>query len=78
MRTLYFIGGPIENKAVEFFHRLAEIGGSPPSWRIYPHAVNDSKALHLVQAASQQEILDNFKQFVDIYEHTEIVEVVER
>ncbi|HEY3366246.1 MAG TPA: hypothetical protein VGK74_14425 [Symbiobacteriaceae bacterium] len=78
MKTFYFIGGPIQGKADEFFSRLAQIGGPPPSWTIYPHAAKDGKALHLVQAASQQEILDHLKQFVDIYERTEIVEVVQR
>lgn len=76
MKTFYFIGGPIEGKADEFFNRLAQIGGPPPNWRIYPHAARDGKALHLVQADTPQEIRDHLEQFAGLYERTEIVEVV--
>jgi len=52
--------------------------GSVTLMRIYPHAVNDGQALHIVDVGSRQEILDHLRHFDDIYEHTEIVEILER
>jgi hypothetical protein len=75
MRTFYFIGGPKPGQAEEFFRRLAQIGGSPTNWQIYPHIANDGMALHVVNAESQQDILDHLKAFHDIYEYSEIIEV---
>jgi hypothetical protein len=40
-----------------FFERLVEVGGTPEGWKIYPHSADDGKALHIVQAESQNEIL---------------------
>ena len=52
---------------------------APPSgWRIYPHAGSDGKALHLVEVEGRQDILDHMQHFDDIYEHTAIVEIVDR
>jgi hypothetical protein len=78
MRLFYFIGGPKAGKAEEFFRRLQEIGGTPSSWKIYPHADQDGRALHLAAVASPQEILDHLQHFDDIYQHTEIIEILER
>ncbi len=78
MRLFYFIGGPKAGKAEEFFRRLEQVGGTPASWRIYPHAVNDGRALHIAEVESPQDILNHLQHFDDIYEHTEIVEIVER
>ncbi len=56
MKKFYFVGGPKAGQAEEFFRRLAQIGGPPSGWRIYPHAIKDGKALHLVEVESQDEI----------------------
>jgi hypothetical protein len=45
MKKFYFVGGPKTGQSEEFFRRLNQIGGTPFGWRIYPHAVNDGKAL---------------------------------
>jgi hypothetical protein len=78
MRTFYFVGGPIQGKSSEFFQILMRIGGSPPGWSIYQHAINDGRALHLVKAESEKEILNHLKQFSGIYEYTDIVEIREK
>ncbi len=78
MKKFYFVGGPKAGHSEEFFRRLVSIWGTPPGWRIYPHAVNDGKALHIVDAESPDEILDHLELFSGIYESSEIVEVVER
>jgi hypothetical protein len=78
MQKFYFIGGPREGQAEEFFRRLGQVGGSPRGWEIYPHAARDGKALHVVEAGSKEEILDHLGHFAGIYERTEIVEIVER
>ena len=64
-------------EAEEFFRRLRQIDGTPPSRRIYPPADNDGRALHMVAVESPQEILNHLQHFDDIYEHTEIVEILE-
>ena len=78
MKKFYFVGGPKAGQAEEFFRRLNQIGGTPFGWRLYPHAVNDGKALHLVDAESQDEIFTHLQHFHDIYERSEIVEIIER
>jgi hypothetical protein len=77
MRRFYFVGGPTASHSEEFFRRLAELGGPPPGWRLYPHAVPDGKALHIVDAESPEQITDHLRHFDGIYERGEIVEVVE-
>lgn len=77
MRAFYFVGGPKTGQAEELFRRLSQIGGAPSGWRICPHTANDGKALHIVDAGSQYEILDHLQYFRDIYERTEIVEIQE-
>ena len=76
MKKFYFVGGPNIGQSEEFFRRLEQIGGTPPGWRIYPHAVSDGKALHIVEAEFQEEILNHLQHFHDIYEWSEIVELI--
>jgi hypothetical protein len=77
MKKFYFVGGPKAAKSEEFFRRLDEVGGTPAGWRIYPHAFNDGKALHIVDVASQDEILHHLGHFHDIYEWSDILEILE-
>jgi hypothetical protein len=76
MRTFYFVGGPINGQREDFLHRLADVGGSPPGWQIYPHAGRDGRALHVVQADSETSILVHLAKFDPIYERGPIVEVL--
>jgi hypothetical protein len=75
MRTFYFVGGPINGQREAFLRRLSEIGGSPPGWRIYPHANRDGQALHMVETDSEASILAHIARFDPIYERGPIVEV---
>lgn len=76
MKKFYFVGGPKVGKGEEFFRRLSVIGGSPPRWRIYPHASNDGKALHIAEVDSEEKILAHLRRFSDIYEWGKIEEIV--
>ena len=78
MKLFYFVGGPVDGQRDAFFRRLAEVGGSPPGWRLYPHAGQDARALHLVEATGEEEIDAHLGQFGPIYERGPIVEVVAR
>jgi hypothetical protein len=78
MKTYYFVGGPIEGQADAFRRRLAEVGGAPPGWQIYPHASGDGQALHVVASDTEASILAHLAQFDPIYERGPIVEVVPR
>jgi len=75
MKTFYFIGGPKPGRVEEFFQRLAQVGGLPANWKIYPHVASDGKALHVVNVESLQSILDHLQHFQEIYEYSEIIEV---
>ncbi len=77
MKTFYFIGGPIAGYSQEFFRRLNEIGGAPRGWRIYPHASEDGKALHIAEVETKDEIVAHLSHFDGIYERSEIVQVIE-
>ncbi len=77
MLKFYFVGGPKPGKSEEFFRRLREMGGTPASWRIYPHANNDGKALHIAEVESPNEILDHLRHFDGIYEYGEIIEIID-
>src|SRR5215216_7943390 len=77
MKKFYFVGGLKSGQAEEFFRRLAEVGGAPSGWRIYPHAANDGMALQIVEAEFQEEILSHLRKFRDIYEHSEHSEIIE-
>jgi hypothetical protein len=78
MKKFYFVGGPKPGQTEEFFRRLNQIGGSPSGWRLYPHADHSGKALHLVDTESQDDIIRHLEHFHDIYERSEIVEIIER
>jgi hypothetical protein len=78
MRKFYFVGGPKTGQAEEFFRRLSQLGGPPSGWQIYPHAQNDGKALHIAESESEDEILSHLENFADLYERTEVMEIVER
>jgi hypothetical protein len=78
MRLFYFVGGPAEGETDAFRRRLADVGGSPPGWRIYPYAGGDNRALHVVEAANQESILAHLAQFDRIYKRGPIVEIVQR
>lgn len=74
MRTFYFVGGPRDGHEEEFFGRLKEIGGAPSGWQIYPHLA-DTRALHIVIAESENEIVEHLANFDGIYQRGEIIEV---
>jgi hypothetical protein len=76
MKLFYFVGGPVDGQQEAFFRRLAEVGGSPPGWRLYPHAGGDGRALHLVDAHEEGEIEEHLAQFGSIYQRGPIVEVI--
>ncbi len=75
MKDFYFVGGPRRGREAEFFRRLKEIGGAPPGWQIFRHA-SDDRALHLVSAEAEADILSHLEEFGDTYEHGSIVEVL--
>ena len=77
MKTFYFIGGPTPGREDAFFHRLAQVGGPPSGWSIYPHAT-DGRALHIVRAANEAPIIAHVAQLGPDYERGPIVEVVPR
>jgi hypothetical protein len=76
MKTFYFVGGPIDGQGEAFRRRLAEIGGVPPGWHIYPHASGDGQALHVVTTDAEESISAHLANFDPIYMHGPIVEVI--
>ena len=76
MKLFYFVGGPTDGHRDAFRRRLAAVGGSPPGWRIHPHAGGDGQALHVVEADGEASILAHLAQFDPIYQRGPIVEVV--
>jgi hypothetical protein len=78
LKLYYFVGGPVESQQEAFFQKLAEVGGSPPGWRLFPHVGQDGRALHLVEARDAGEIEAHLARFGPIYERGPIVEVVAR
>lgn len=78
MKLFYFVGGPREAQLKEFRRRLQSIGGTPPTWTIYPHASADGNALHVVRADSMEEITAHLQHFAGIYDHSQIIEIQER
>ena len=78
MRTFYFVGGPIGGQGEAFRRRLAEFGGSPPGWHVYPHASGDGQALHVVTTDAEESIDAHLAIFGPIYARGPIVEVVPR
>ncbi len=77
VKKFYFVGGPRAGKSEEFFQRLAQVGGTPATWRIYPHVGDDGKALHIAEVKSVDEIWTHLRHFDGIYEVSDIVEIVE-
>ncbi len=77
MKKFYFVGGPKAGKSAEFFSRLDRIGGIPCGWSVYPHMVNDGKALHIVDVESPNEIASHLQHFSDIYDYGEIIEITQ-
>lgn len=75
MKLFYFVGGPKKGQAEVFFTRLSAIGGTPAGWVIYPHVKGDGKALHVVKAESENQILDHLLHFEGIYDHGAIIEI---
>jgi hypothetical protein len=75
MSTYYFVGGPLPGKMDEFRRRLDAAGGPPAGWTLLPHASGDGRALHVVEAESQEAILRHLALFDGIYAQGEIVEV---
>jgi hypothetical protein len=78
LTTFYFVGGPTPGHGDAFFRRLAEVGGLPSGWQIYPHAGDDGRALHIVEAAGEEAILAHLALFAPFYERGPIVEVAQR
>lgn len=76
MRSFYFVGRPVDGRQEAFFRQLAEAGGSPSTWRVYPHASGDGQAIHLVEANGEDEIDAHLAQFLPIYQRGPIVELV--
>jgi len=74
----YFVGGPREDHIEEFFKLLKEKGGPPENWTVYPHANGDGKALHIIDGATREEVLEHLSSFMDIYEMSELIEVINR
>ena len=74
-KLFYFVGGPVEGRQSAFFTRLAELGGPPPGWCVYPHVGQTGRALHLVTAGGEAEIEAHLAEFASIYERGPIIEV---
>ena len=75
MSLFYFVGGPVAGQEEAFFRRLTEVGGSPATWRIYPHARGDGQALHVVEADGAAAIEAHLATFVPIYRRGPIIEI---
>jgi hypothetical protein len=78
VKTYYFVGGPAKGHLEAFRRRLAELGGPPRLWEIYPHSSGDGQALHVVRADGEDSIVSHLAQFGPAYERGPIVEVVSR
>lgn len=76
MKLFYFVGGPMPDDTQAFIQRLAQIGGPPPGWRIYPHASGTGQALHVVEAENPDAIVSHLSNFLPGYRRGPIVEVV--
>ena len=78
MRLFYFVGGPVAGGEAAFVRRLAELGGPPAGWRVFPHADGTGPALHLVEAEDKSAIDRHLEHFGAAYARGPIVEVVAR
>jgi hypothetical protein len=63
-------------REAEFGRRLAEIGGAPPGWQIYPLADGSGQALHLVAADDERAIDEHLAHFAPGYARGSIAELI--
>jgi hypothetical protein len=75
MKLFYFVGGPTVGNQQSFVRRLAELGGPPPEWRVYPFLDGSLQALHLVSADAEDAIDAHLANFAPGYERGPIVEL---
>jgi hypothetical protein len=76
MRLFSFVGGPTAGHEEAFGRRLAELGGPPPGWQVYPFADGSGQALHLVTADAESAIDAHLANFAPHYERDPVVELV--
>lgn len=76
MRLFYFVGGPTAGNEEAFGRRLAELGGPPPGWQVYPFADGSGQALHLVTADAESAIEAHLANFAPRYERGPVIELV--
>jgi hypothetical protein len=76
MRLFYFVGGPTAGSEEAFGRRLAELGGPPPGWQVYPFADGGGQALHLVTADAESAIDAHLANFAPHYECGPVIELV--
>ena len=78
MKDYYFIGGPVPSREDLFYKTLKEIGETPSGWKILPYADRQGEALHIITAESKDDIMDHLRHFEGFYQHSEIIEIVDR
>jgi hypothetical protein len=78
MRLFYFVGGPTAGNDEAFGRRLAELGGPPRGWQVYPFADGSGQALHLVTADAESSIDAHLANFAPDYERGPVIELVAR
>jgi hypothetical protein len=76
MRLFYFVGGPTAGNEEAFGRRLAELGGPPPGWQVYPFADRSGQALHLVSADAESAVDEHLANFAPDYERGPVIELV--
>jgi len=76
VRLFYFVGGPTAGNEEAFGRRLAELGGPPRGWQVYPFADGSAQALHLVSADAEGAIDAHLANFAPHYERGPVIEIV--
>ena len=76
MRLFYFFGGPTPGHEEAFGWRLAELGGPPPGWQVYPLADGSGQALHLVASEDVGSIDAHLANFAPDYDRGPVVELL--
>jgi hypothetical protein len=76
MRLFYFVGGPTAGNEEAFERRLAEMGGPPPGWQVYPFADGSGQALHLVSTDAESAIDAHLANFATHYDRGPVIELV--
>jgi hypothetical protein len=76
MRLFYFVGGPRAGHEEAFGRRLAELGGPPPGWQVYPFAVGSAQALHLVTTDDDRAIDAHLANFAPDYDRGPVIELI--